>query len=164
MKKEDFKNDLYGSVLNRVKIALMLVVFIGGLSGLNSSLLGQTVKEQAGKEPVYEKVDKMPLFNGKDAGEFALWIGKQIKYPEEALKKKIIGNVTVSFIVEKDGTVSNVKVVKGVPELDGEAVRVVKSSPKWTPGVKDNSPVRVSFIIPINFKTDFPSDAKLKKT
>ena len=73
-------------------------------------------------------------------------------------------NVTVSFIVEKDGTVSNVKVVRSVPELDGEAVRVVKSSPKWTPGIKDNSPVRVSFVIPINFKTDFPSDAKLKKT
>jgi periplasmic protein TonB len=106
----------------------------------------------------------MPLFNGKDAGEFASWVAKQIKYPEDALKKKIIGNVTVSFIVEKDGTVSNVKVVRSVTELDGDAVRVVKSSPKWTPVVKDNSPVRVSFIIPINFKTDFPGDTKLKMT
>jgi protein TonB len=163
MKKEDFKIDLCGSVLNRVKIALMLVVFIAGFSGLNSPLVGQTGKDQSIKEPVYDKVDKMPLFNGKDAGEFAQWIGKQIKYPEEALKKKIIGNVVVSFIIEKDGSVSSVKVVKSVPELDGEAVRVVKSSPKWTPGVKDNAPVRVSFMIPINFKTDFQNDAKLKK-
>ena len=160
MKKESFRFNVSGSMLNRAKIALVLIIFISGLSGFKTTVSGQTGKEQ----PAKEKVDKMPLFNGKDAGEFASWVAKQIKYPEAALKKKIIGNVTVSFIVEKDGTVTNVKVVRSVPELDGEAVRVVKSSPKWTPGIKDNSPVRVSFVIPINFKTDFPSDAKLKKT
>lgn len=142
---------------------MLLIIILSGLLGYTTSASGQTAKDQTKQEMIYQKVDKMPLFDGKDAGEFTTWVAKQIKYPEEALKKKIIGNVTVSFIVEKDGTISNVKVVKSVPELDGEAVRVVKSSPKWTAGVKDNVPVRVSFVIPINFNTTFPSNAKLKK-
>ncbi|MBA4321296.1 MAG: energy transducer TonB [Odoribacter sp.] len=117
---------------------------------------------QQKSDSIFSKVDKMPLFNGNDAAEFALWASREIKYPVEAIKQKIVGNVTVNFIVEKDGSVSDVKVLRSVPTLDEEALRVVQSSPKWTPGMNNNVPVRVTFTMPINFKTTFPSDEKLK--
>lgn len=126
------------------------------------SVTGQTKVSSENQDPVYKEVDRMPLFKGKDAGEFSNWVANEIKYPAEAIKKKIIGNVVVTFIVEKDGSVSNVKVLKSVPSLDEEAVRVISGSPEWTPGFKDGKPVRVSFVIPVNFRATFPSDEKLR--
>jgi TonB family protein len=114
-------------------------------------------------DTIYNKAEKMPLFDGKEATAFSNWIAKEIKYPSEALKQKIIGCVTVTFVVEKDGTLSYVKVLKSVPTLDEEAVRVIKSSPKWTPGMNSNTPVRVSLTMPVFFETTFPIDANIKK-
>jgi len=78
---------------------------------------------------------------------------KNIKYPEQAVKEGIQGRVTVRFIVEKDGSISDVKPVLSVhPLLNKEAVRVVKSMPKWTPGKQNGKPVRVRFNLPVMFK------------
>ncbi|NLJ06297.1 MAG: energy transducer TonB [Sphingobacteriales bacterium] len=97
-------------------------------------------------------VEKMPEFPG---GEKALsdYLKKEIKYPQSAIKDKIQGLVIVSFIVETDGSVSSVNVLKGVSEeLDNEAVRVVKAMPKWTPGYQKGKAVRVMLNLPIRFQ------------
>lgn len=78
-----------------------------------------------------------------------------VKYPPEAFKKKIEGKVIVTFVVEKDGSITNVKVKSAVhPALDAEAVRVVKSMPKWKPGTENGKAVRVNYVLPITFKLD----------
>ena len=101
----------------------------------------------------FNEVAVKPLFNGKASSEFAKWVASNIKYPAIALENGIQGRVMIQFVVNTDGTVSNVSVVRGVdPNLDKEAMRVVSKSPKWTPGyMEDNSPAKVFFIYPVAF-------------
>lgn len=81
------------------------------------------------------------------------WISQNVKYPEIAKENGVTGKVFVQFVIDKDGKVTNVEVVRSVdPYLDKEAVRVVKSMPDWKPGSQRGKPVKVSFNIPINFK------------
>jgi protein TonB len=97
-------------------------------------------------------VEVMPSFKGGDLAKFQNWVAKRTNYPRDAIENKIRGTVFLTFIVEKDGSVSNVTVVKGVhPLLDDEAVRVISESPKWSPGYQRGQPVRVRFSIPLNF-------------
>ncbi|MBR6227207.1 MAG: TonB family protein [Bacteroidales bacterium] len=106
------------------------------------------------KDTVYQIAEEMPEFPG---GVEALmdFVGKNVKYPEEAKEKEISGRVFVSFVIEKDGSVSNVKVLRGIGGgCDEEAVRVIKGMPKWKPGIQKGKPVRVSYMMPINFKLD----------
>ena len=104
------------------------------------------------KNGVYQIVDQMPKFPG---GEQALmdYVSKNVVYPKEAQEKGISGRVFVGFIVEKDGSVSDVKVLRGIGGgCDEEAVRVISGLPKWKPGKQEGKPVRVSYQMPINFK------------
>jgi protein TonB len=104
-----------------------------------------------GEEPLFI-VETMPTFKGGDISKFADWVRKRTNYPEEAIVKKIRGTVFITFIVEKDGTVSNVTIIKGAdPLLDDEAVKAITDSPKWSPGLQRGQPVRVRFQIPISF-------------
>ena len=151
-------NNIIRNQNTNLKAAALLLIILSG----SAFAAGQINAGTKGQDPVYDKADKMPLFEGKDAGEFSNWVANQIKYPEEAVKQKIIGSVSISFIVEKDGSVTNVKVVKGVPVLNEEAIRAVSGSPKWTPGIKNGETVRVSFVVPVNFRMTFPSDEKLR--
>ncbi len=103
------------------------------------------------EEPLFI-VEVMPTFKGGDLNKFRDWVGQRTKYPEEAITNKIRGTVFLTFIVEKDGSVSNVTVIKGVhPMLDDEAVRAISESPKWSPGLQRGQPVRVRFQIPLSF-------------
>ena len=96
-------------------------------------------------------VENMPIFPGGDLG-LMKYIQKHVKYPAIAKEYNITGKVYVSFIVDKSGSVTNVKIVRGVDKnLDSEAVRVVKSLPKYKPGKQRGKAVRVMFTIPINF-------------
>lgn len=98
-------------------------------------------------------VEVMPSFKGGDIGKFREWVGMRTNYPQAAINKNIQGTVFLTFIIEKDGAVSNVTVVKGVdPLLDEEAVRAISASPRWAPGLQRGQPVRVRFSIPLNFK------------
>ena len=109
-------------------------------------------EEDVQEEKIFTIVEDMPNFQGKGQEGFRVWIIKHMKYPEIAAENGISGRVFVNFVVEPNGIVSNVKVVRGVdPALDAEAVRVIKSSPKWAPGKQRGKPVRVSFTFPINF-------------
>jgi periplasmic protein TonB len=97
-------------------------------------------------------VEIMPSFRGGGLDKFRDWIKKRTNYPQEAIDKKIRGTVFLSFVVEKDGSVSNINVIKGVnPLLDNEAVKAISESPKWTPGLQRGQPVRVRYLIPLSF-------------
>ena len=97
-------------------------------------------------------VENMPEFPGGDLG-LMKYIKKNIKYPKIAKDNNITGKVYVSFIVDKSGSATNVKIVRGVDDnLDAEAIRVIKSLPKYKPGKQRGKAVRVMFTIPINFK------------
>jgi periplasmic protein TonB len=98
-------------------------------------------------------VEIMPTFKGGDINKFREWIQKRTNYPEEAIKKRLKGKVFLTFIVEKDGSVTNVTVLKGVdPLLDDVAVKAISDSPKWSPGLQRGQPVRVRFQIPLDFR------------
>ena len=101
---------------------------------------------------VFDVVEQMPSFPGGDA-ELMKYLSTHIKYPVVAEENGVQGRVVVSFVVEKDGSITDVKVVRSVdPSLDKEATRVVKSMPKWIPGKQNGSPVRVKFNVPVSFK------------
>ena len=117
---------------------------------VNTTATAQNKKTSNDK--VFEKVEDMPEFPG---GEQAMmdFVGKNVQYPKEAMEKEISGRVLVGFIVEKDGSVNEVKIVRGIGGgCDEEAVRVVKAMPKWKPGKEKGKPVRVSYMMPIFFK------------
>ena len=96
--------------------------------------------------------DQWPSFKGKGTDAFSAWVTAHLKYPKDAKAAHIDGTVRVKFVIGTNGGVQEVEVEKGVfPSLDAEAVRVVKSSPKWKPGIKDGKPVRVSYTLPVIF-------------
>lgn len=96
--------------------------------------------------------DEMPLFQGKDLNTFRTWVQSQIRYPAEALKRGIEGRVVLSFIVERDGSVSTIELLQSPDRiLSEEARRVVSSSPKWTPGRQNGHLVRVRYMLPVDF-------------
>ena len=110
--------------------------------------------EEEEDDEYYIVVETMPEFPGGDIGVMK-FIAKNVIYPPIAKEYNITGKVYVSYIVEKDGSVSNVKVERGVDKnLDAEALRVIKSLPKYIPGTQRGEPVRVMFTIPINFRLD----------
>jgi len=97
-------------------------------------------------------VEVMPSFRGGDINRFREWVMRRTNYPQEALNKKIQGRVFLTFIIEPDGAVSNVTVVKGVdPLIDNEAVKAIEASPKWSPGLQRGKPVRVRYSLWLNF-------------
>lgn len=127
-----------------LKVALMMLVLL--FSFMTST--AQTKKN----DMVFDVVEVMPQFPG---GQIAMlkYIMENIKYPEQAMKEGIQGRVAVRFIVEKDGSISDVKPILSVhPLLNKEAVRVVESMPKWSPGKQNGKPVRVRFNVPVMFK------------
>jgi TonB family protein len=103
---------------------------------------------------VYQIVEQMPEFpNGEEA--MMQYIAKQVKYPAEAKKAGAQGRVFVGFIVEPDGSLSDFKVLRGIGYgCDEEALRLVKSMPKWKPGMQRGKAVRVQYLVPVNFKLD----------
>jgi len=107
--------------------------------------------EEEDDEEFFMVVENMPEFPGGDLG-LMKYIQKNVKYPAIAKEYNITGKVYVSFIVDRSGSVTNVKIVRGVDKnLDAEAMRVVKSLPRYTPGRQRGKAVRVMFTIPINF-------------
>lgn len=97
-------------------------------------------------------VEYKPSFQGGDPNKFSEWVSQRLVYPDDAKEKGLQGRVTLQFRVEKDGTVTNVKVLRGLdPSLDKEAVRVVSMSPKWTPGKKNGRVVPVIYTFPVIF-------------
>ena len=101
----------------------------------------------------FQLVEEKPSFQGGDANQFSKWVNSRLEYPEIAKENGVQGRVTLQFTVEKDGSVTKVKVLRGVdPSLDKEAVRVVSMSPKWSPGKQRDRAVPVTYTFPVIFQ------------
>ena len=111
-----------------------------------------TLSSEAQTDKVYDRVEVMPEFPGGMQGLFE-YMQNNVNYPKEAKNQKIEGRVIVSFIVEKDGSISEVHPLTAVhPLLDKEAIRLVNEMPRWKPGTEKGKAVRVSFALPVSFK------------
>ena len=106
-------------------------------------------EQNATDDKVFDVVENMPEFNG-GMGALMQYLSHNIRYPEE---KDIQGRVLVSFVVGKDGSISNAQVVKSVhPSFDAEALRIINNMPKWIPGTQNGKPVNVKYVVPISFR------------
>ena len=103
--------------------------------------------------PVFEVVEIMPEFPDGGMSGLMQFLSKNIQYPINAQKNHTQGRVTVQFVVNKDGSISEPKIIRGVdPDLDGEAIRVISLMPKWKPGMQKGQPVRVKYTVPVMFR------------
>lgn len=128
--------------MKKLFIILLLAIFATNVS------YAQTSKNE---DVVYEQVDIIPEFPG-GLKEMYAYIGKNLKYPEQAVKATVIGKVIVKMIVEKDGSINSIAFLKGIGfGCDEEVERIVKAMPKWTAGMKDGKAVRTSFVLPVMF-------------
>lgn len=115
----------------------------------------EEVKEEVVEEEAipFQLVEEKPSFNGGDANEFSKWVNSKLQYPEISKENGVQGRVTLQFTVNPDGSVGNVKVLRGVDSsLDKEAVRVVSMSPKWKPGKQRDRAVKVTYTFPVIFQ------------
>lgn len=115
----------------------------------------EAVEEEVVEEEAipFQLVEEKPSFQGGDANQFSKWVNSKLVYPEIAKENGVQGRVVLQFTVNPDGSVSNVKVLRGVdPSLDKEAVRVVSSSPKWKPGKQRDRAVKVTYTFPVIFQ------------
>jgi len=161
-KRIKMMNKQTSNPLARLKYLLFVPLTIA-LMAMNSSVIranvqkeevreAQTVKKAAPDNKVYEVCEQMPSYVG---GQPALmrYLIENVRYPKAAVEAKQQGRVVVQFVVEKDGAVSSVKLLKSVtPLLDAEAIRVVKAMPKWNPGKHNGKNVRVRHSVPVSFK------------
>ena len=132
--------------------ALLIASNISCISSEKQEEISEKQESRAAEGEVFMVVEEMPEFPG-GMGECMKWLGQNIKYPADAKEKGVQGRVIVQFVVEKDGTIVNAKVVRGVdPDLDAEALRVVNQSPKWKPGKQKGEAVRVKYTLPIMFR------------
>ena len=103
--------------------------------------------------PVFEVVEQMPEFPDGGMSGLMQFLSKNIRYPVNAQKNGTQGRVTVQFVVNADGSISNIGIIRGVdPELDGEAVRVISTMPNWKPGMQKGKAVRVKYTVPVMFR------------
>ena len=111
-----------------------------------------TLVDRPDNDSIYDIVDQMPKFPGGEQAMFE-FIGKNVKYPQKAKDEGVQGRVFIQFVVEKDGSINEVKLLRGIGGgCDEEALRVVKAMPKWEPGMHKGEHVRVSYCLPIFFK------------
>jgi protein TonB len=110
-------------------------------------------EDENGNSGTFAILETPPSFRGGDKEKFREWVGRNTKYPKIALDSGIYGKVTLTFVIEMDGSVSNVKIIKGVARIiDDEAIKAIKASPKWSPGLTNGRPVRVRCSIPLIFQ------------
>ena len=129
------------------KLLLMSLMAMMGLTTVNAQ---KTVVAEKNQQ-VFDVVEQMPEYPGGIQALFE-YLQQNVKYPEDAKNQKVEGRVIATFVVETDGTINNVEVVKpAFPSLDAEAVRVLSAMPKWTPGMQSGKVVRVKYTVPINF-------------
>lgn len=151
------------SVVDTVKEELTLSTFDESLAVAPEMFSAEIIiheKKAVEKEEIFEKEEKVFLvveepatFQGGDPNKFNAWILQNIRYPQVALELGITGRVFVQFAVNSKGQVVDAKVLRGIdPSLDQEAIRVIMSSPKWTPPKQGGRPVKQQFVLPVVFK------------
>jgi TonB family protein len=131
---------------------ILFFVFVISISTWNG--FGQNTPNISSTEEVDISVipEIRPQFPDGDAALFK-YLYDELRYPNDAKKAGITGKVIVTFVIQKDGTVEDVKVVRGIsPSCDAEAIRIVRQMPTWSPGSLDGKPVNVKYTLPITFK------------
>ena len=135
--------------MKKALLLLALALLTGGASMAQNDNNGKVTADGE----IYTVVEQNPEFpGGMDA--LVAWLGTNVKYPTAASESGLEGTVYVSFVVERDGTITTVKIIKpteGMKELEEEAMRAVRSMPKWKPGKSKGKKVRVQFMLPIVF-------------
>lgn len=135
---------------------ILLLIVIGALS---FNTINAETKDSS---RVVSKV--LPRFQGGTHNDFAKWVTLQLKYPEDAYRQRREGRVVVSFVIEKDGSLTDVDVVESTADVfSREVIRVVMLSPKWTPGVKNGKIASGTIHIPVSFKLDRRALGKSKR-
>ena len=124
------------------------------------------IKSNVTDADVYEVVENMPEFPNGGMAALMKYLTDNIRYPEAAKKAGIQGRVIVQFVVDKDGSIKNVRTLRGVnSDLDAEAIRVIQSMPKWKPGTQKGEPVKVKYTVPVMFRIPTaPVDANIGET
>lgn len=114
-----------------------------------------TVVEEVAEDIPIFNAEEMPTFQGGDINAFRSWVQGRLAYPRIAQENNISGTVTLKFVIERDGSLTNIEEI-ATPDrsLTEEAIRVLKQSPKWTPGKQRNKPVRVFYILPVQFRLE----------
>jgi len=160
MPKEPTLSDFLDIVDDDIKIEHELIINTEDNKNLGVEIrdfiAGNTVVQE---ETIIEEeinfmiVENKPMFQGGDENTFSKWVGDRIDYPEIAKENGMQGRVMLTFVIGTDGRISDVQVLRGVdPALDKEAVRVVNSSPRWTPGYQRDKPVKVRYNFPVVFQ------------
>ena len=147
--------DMINIVKNDVKVSGDANLFVEFDENVSIDIIDTGGKEEAAvaEDEIFMTSEDPPTFQGGDVNQFRGWVQPKLKYPAIASENGIQGRVTLSFVIERDGSLSNIKVL-ATPDksLAEEAVRVVSSSPKWKPGKHRGMPVRVSCTLPVDFK------------
>ena len=155
--KEPVVSDIIDIVDDDIKVdnTLLLSTEDEGLAITVKDYVAEStyVEEEIEEEVPFAIVEHKPKFQGGDQNDFTKWVFNNIVDPEIAKENGVQGRVILQFTVDKDGSVKNVKVLRGVDSsLDKEAVRVVSSSPKWEPGRQRDKPAKVTFVFPVIFQ------------
>ena len=135
-------------------LVLLVIVFAPARANAQNKKVkkAQTHKDTTTDDKVYDVCEQMPIYEGGDAA-LLKYLTDSVKYPELAKKHGVHGRVVIGFIVEKDGSLTDIKVLRPVDiALDAEALRVVKGMPKWIPGCHDGQLVRVEYNVPVSFR------------
>ncbi len=146
-------NDILDIVTNDTKVTtdFSFEEFEAGLE-ITTKVM-EVEEEEIEEDAPLLKAEKMPSFQGGDLNKFRNWVQGKLKYPKIAQENGISGRVTLSFVIEKDGSLTGIQVMQSPDKsLSEEAIRVVSSSPKWSPGTQRNQPVRVRYQLPVNFQ------------
>ena len=143
-----------GRCLVLLPVVFAAVVFTAKAKSVNADpvVTEETINQEPQDDVVFTVVEEQPVFPGGE-GAMMAFIKNNLKYPESCVKDSIQGRVTLSFIVEKDGSVTNISEIRSPnPDLTAEAARLVQSMPKWEPGKQRGQKVRVKYVIPITFR------------
>lgn len=136
-----------------VTTIMMMVVSVGCIFAQSNVMVNSPDTDLSKSDEIFEVVDENPTFPGGDSAMME-FLRKNLKYPKKAIKNNIQGRILMSFVVAKDGSITNVKIQKEAhPLLNKEAMRIVKKMPKWKPGKKNGKVVRVRFTLPITFRS-----------
>ena len=128
-----------------------IIMSLMALFGLTTVSAQKTVVAKKNQQ-VFDVVEKMPEYPGGQAALFE-YLQKNVKYPADAEKKKVEGRVLVTFVVNTDGSITDIEVVrKTFPSLDAEAIRVISGMPRWKPGEQKGQKVRVKYTVPLTFR------------
>jgi TonB family protein len=136
----------------RVRFTLPVTFRLDGGEESKPAEVKQVVKTSTQGEEIFKVVEQMPEYPG-GMEELMKFLQRNVKYPKEAQEQGKQGRVVVQFVVNKDGSITDAKIVKSVdPQLDAEALRVVNAMPNWTPGKQRGKEVRTYFTIPVTFR------------